>query len=73
VTLARARYDNGYADYIVVLDTERSLFSAQIALAAAQGDTYRAMVNLYRALGGDWIDQADGLSAMQQPPTKQVQ
>jgi multidrug efflux system outer membrane protein len=62
VTLARIRYDNGYADYLDVLDTERSLFSAELSLAAARGDTYRALVALYGALGGDWIDQADGLS-----------
>ena len=62
VTLVHARYDNGYSDYLDVLDTERSLFSAELSLAAARGDTYRALVDLYRALGGDWIDYADGLS-----------
>jgi multidrug efflux system outer membrane protein len=59
LSLARIRYDNGYADYIDVLDTERSLFSAELSLAAARGDGFRALVDLYRALGGDWIDQAD--------------
>lgn len=59
LSLARLRYDNGYADYIDVLDTERSLFSAELSLAAARGDGFRALVDLYRALGGDWIDQAD--------------
>jgi multidrug efflux system outer membrane protein len=62
VTLARARYDNGYSDYLDVLDTERSLFSAELSLAAARGDSYRALVGLYRALGGDWVDQADEMS-----------
>jgi multidrug efflux system outer membrane protein len=63
VALVHVRYDNGYSDYLDVLDTERSLFSAELSLAAARGDTYRALVDLYRALGGDWIDQADGLVA----------
>ncbi|RJF93849.1 efflux transporter outer membrane subunit [Sphingomonas cavernae] len=58
VALAHERYDNGYSDYLDVLDTERSLFSAELSLAAARGDSYRALVNLYRVLGGDWIDQA---------------
>ena len=62
VVLVHARYDNGYSDYLDVLDTERSLFSAQLSLAAARGDTYRALVDLYRALGGDWIDQADAMA-----------
>lgn len=55
VELARERYDNGYADYLEVLDTERSLFSAELALSTARGDGYRSLVDLYRALGGDWI------------------
>jgi len=55
VDLARVRYDNGYSDYLEVLDTERSLFSAELALTSARGDGYRALVDLYRALGGDWI------------------
>jgi multidrug efflux system outer membrane protein len=58
VVLATERYDNGYADYLEVLDTERSLFSAQLSLATARGDRYRALVGLYRALGGDWTQDA---------------
>jgi multidrug efflux system outer membrane protein len=54
VQLANARYENGYSDYLEVLDTERSLFSAQLQLTGASGDYQRALVNLYRALGGDW-------------------
>ena len=53
--LAVERYDNGYANYIDVLDTERNLFNAQLSLASAYGDRYRALVDLYRGLGGDWI------------------
>ena len=63
VFLARERYENGYSDYIEVLDTERSLFSAELSLAAAVGDAYRSRVDLYRALGGDWIDEVAPLPA----------
>ena len=52
--LATERYENGYSDYLDVLDTERSLFNAQLQLASARGDYQRALVSLYRALGGDW-------------------
>jgi multidrug efflux system outer membrane protein len=48
------RYENGYSDYLEVLDTERSLFSAELQLASARGDYQRALVSLYLALGGDW-------------------
>jgi len=67
VELARARYDNGYADYLEVLDTERGLFSAELSLSAARGDGYRSLVELYRALGGDWIEQVAPL-----PPSRQA-
>lgn len=62
LTLANVRYENGYSDYLDVLDTERNLFSAELSLAAVRGDSYRALVDLYRALGGDWIDVADRMS-----------
>ena len=54
VELANERYENGYSDYIDVLDAERSLFNAQLQLASVRGDYERALVDLYRALGGDW-------------------
>lgn len=52
--LANERYENGYSDYLEVLDTERGLFSAELQLTSARGDYQRALVSLYRALGGDW-------------------
>ena len=57
VELARERYENGYSDYLDVLDAERGLFNAQLQLASARGDYDRALVNLYRALGGDWASE----------------
>jgi len=56
VELANERYENGYSDYLEVLDTERSLFSAELQLASARGDYQRALVSLYLALGGDWTN-----------------
>ena len=65
VQQAVERYDNGYANYIDVLDTERSLFSAQLSLTAAYGDRYRSLVDLYRGLGGDWVEQVAPLPVSQ--------
>ncbi len=56
--LARLRYDNGYTSYIEVLDAERSLFQAQLQLVQTQGLLYIALINLYKALGGGWVDVA---------------
>jgi multidrug efflux system outer membrane protein len=53
-TLSRARYDGGVTSYLEVLDTERSLFSAEIAASAANRALLVALVDLYKALGGGW-------------------
>jgi outer membrane protein, multidrug efflux system len=64
--LARLRYDNGYTSYIEVLDAERNLFSAEVAYAQTQGVVYTSLVNLYKAMGGGWVNEAERL--MQQEP-----
>ena len=52
--LANIRYRGGVTSYLEVLDTERQLFDAELALAQAQRDELLAVVRLYRALGGGW-------------------
>jgi outer membrane protein, multidrug efflux system len=57
--LSWLRYDNGQTDYLTVLDAERELFSSLIDLTRAQGETLTALINLYKALGGGWVIDAD--------------
>jgi multidrug efflux system outer membrane protein len=57
--IARLRYDNGYADYLTVLDADRSLFNAQLAYTQTQGTLHLAMINLYKAMGGGWVEGAE--------------
>lgn len=52
--LSRARYDGGVTDYLEVLDSERTLFSAQLDESATLRLYYSAIVQLYAALGGGW-------------------
>ncbi|APV50155.1 hypothetical protein BWI17_10950 [Betaproteobacteria bacterium GR16-43] len=52
--LATLRYDNGYSSYLDLLDAERQLFAAELAVADAQRLQLSAAVDLYRALGGGW-------------------
>jgi multidrug efflux system outer membrane protein len=52
--LATLRYDNGYSNYLEVLDAERALFSAELALSEARRAHLAATVDLTRALGGGW-------------------
>jgi multidrug efflux system outer membrane protein len=52
--LADVRYKGGVTSYLEVLDTERQLFDAELALAQTQRDELLALVRIYRALGGGW-------------------
>lgn len=54
--LARLQYENGYTDYLTVLDTERQLFTAEMQLATALRDRLNAVVAVCMALGGGWED-----------------
>jgi outer membrane protein, multidrug efflux system len=52
--LAELRYRTGIASYVEVLEAQRSLFDAELALSRAQLGELSAAVGLYRALGGSW-------------------
>ncbi len=52
--LSRARYDGGVTSYLEVLDTERSLFNAELAESTTRREQLVAIVELYKALGGGW-------------------
>ena len=60
--IARLRYDNGYTDYLAVLDAERSLFNAELAYTQTQGNLHLALINMYKAMGGGWIEKADRMT-----------
>ena len=52
--LANLRYDEGYSSYLEVLDAERSLFNVDLRYTQTQADLFRALVDLYKAMGGGW-------------------
>jgi outer membrane protein, multidrug efflux system len=52
--LAELRYQTGISNYLEVLEAQRSLFDAELALSQAQLRQLSAAVELYRALGGSW-------------------
>lgn len=54
--LSRARYNGGVVDYLEVLDSERTLFSAELAESEAIQQYLNSIVRLYKALGGGWYD-----------------
>ena len=52
--LAKARYDAGAADYLELLDAERTQLVAEDQLAAAEAGVNLQAIALYKALGGGW-------------------
>jgi multidrug efflux system outer membrane protein len=54
--LSEVRFKAGTTDYLEVLTNETNSFSAELALAQAQGNELVALVQLYQALGGGWQD-----------------
>jgi len=54
VDTSLVRYRGGITTYLEVLDGQRSLFNAELALAQARGNEYQSLVQLYKALGGGW-------------------
>jgi multidrug efflux system outer membrane protein len=57
--LARMRYDEGYTSYLEVLDADRSLFNVELAHTTGQNVLFRSMINIYKSMGGGWVDQAE--------------
>jgi outer membrane protein, multidrug efflux system len=58
VTLSRSRYDAGLANYLEILNADQQLFDQELQLAQVRGEELRAYVELYRALGGGWQQEA---------------
>jgi len=56
--LAQLQYDGGYTPYSTVLQAQQELFPQQLSLAQNRYAVYNALVNLYKAMGGGWIDIA---------------
>jgi len=57
--LSRLRFDNGYAGYLEVLYAENELFSGELTAVRSNADRLTEYVNVYKAMGGGWIDEAD--------------
>jgi multidrug efflux system outer membrane protein len=52
--LARVRYNEGAADFLQLLDAERTQLAAEDALADGQAAINLRAVSVYKALGGGW-------------------
>ena len=50
--IARTRYREGVADFLALLDAERTQLQAEDGVAQAEAGVFTAVVGLYRAVGG---------------------
>jgi multidrug efflux system outer membrane protein len=62
--LARLRFEGGAADFLHVLDAQRSQLTAEDQLAQSQTRTATALIAVYKAVSGGWPERA--------PPTTEV-
>jgi outer membrane protein, multidrug efflux system len=60
--LAALRYKEGATIYLEVSSAEQSLFNAQLTLVNTQSQLFQSYANLYRAMGGGWVDEAEKLT-----------
>jgi multidrug efflux system outer membrane protein len=56
--LSQARYDGGVTSFLEVLDTERSLFNAELAESQTLRLYFNSIIELYKALGGGWTPES---------------
>jgi outer membrane protein, multidrug efflux system len=61
--LSRMRYDLGVTSYLEVLESERTLFSAELQLSEIRQSTFNSYIRLYKALGGGWISKEEYVDA----------
>jgi len=69
--LANLQYNGGYTSYTTVLQAEQSLFPAELALASLRASVFSSSVNIYKAMGGGWVVEADKLTGDAAPPAAQ--
>jgi len=61
--LADLRYREGATIYLEVANAEQSLLNAELAYVATQAQLFQSYANLYKAMGGGWIEEAEKLTA----------
>src|SRR6266581_1332858 len=61
--LADLRYREGATIYLEVANAEQSLFNAQLAYVATQAQLFQSYANLYKAIGGGWVEETERLTS----------
>lgn len=67
-SLAWERYQRGLVDMVTVLETQRRAFDARSSFIDAQNARLQNRLNLYLALGGDFLNLDEGASLIKNTP-----
>jgi len=59
-SIARARYREGVADFLALLDAERTQLQAEEGVAEAESQVFTSVVAVYKSLGGVTLSAAPG-------------
>ncbi|KAF0103854.1 MAG: NodT family efflux transporter outer membrane lipoprotein [bacterium] len=70
--LARVRYEAGYSGYLEVLVAQRGLNESQLAQVLTRRARLIAAVDLFKALGGGWLEAEAGASAGVEAPIRRA-
>lgn len=62
--LSAQRYDKGVTSYLEVLETQRSAFDAELIYSNTLQLLFDSYINLYNALGGGWVSEAEEQEAI---------
>ena len=60
--LAQLQFDGGVTPYVTVLQAQQQLFPAELDRVQARASLLAATVNIYKAMGGGWVTEADALT-----------
>jgi multidrug efflux system outer membrane protein len=63
--LSRLQYNGGYSPYATVLQAEQQLFPSELNYARYRASLFISLVNIYKAVGGGWIMEAEKLTVQE--------
>lgn len=70
--LSNERYKSGQIDFQRLLDSQAGKLSYELQYIQCRASMFTSVVNLYRALGGDWMGSSTGAAGGEYLPTTQV-
>ncbi len=70
--LAKLQYDGGATSYLTVLSAQQQLFPAELNLAQQRASLFGSYANLYKAMGGGWMAEAERLATQADVPVAET-